>query len=56
MEFQITNFMNPLPRLCDNEWFSLDERLDDDALLTQEEEDYKFMVKLRKARCSYYIY
>ena len=44
MAFQETNFMNPLPRLFDNEWFSLDERLDDDALLAQEEDEYKFMV------------
>ena len=44
MAFQMTNFVNPLPRLSDTEWFSLDERLDDDALLAQEEDEYKFMV------------
>ena len=45
MAFQMTNFANPLPKLFDTEWFCLDERLDDDALLTQEEEEYKFMMK-----------
>jgi hypothetical protein len=45
MAFQMTSFINPLPRLSDTEWFSLDERLDDDALLTQEEDEYKFMVQ-----------
>ena len=44
MAFQMTNLANPLPRLFDTEWFCLDERLDDDALLTQEEDEYKFMV------------
>ncbi|XP_028418964.1 uncharacterized protein LOC114544563 [Dendronephthya gigantea] len=45
MAFQSTKFMNPLPRLFDHDWFSLDERLDDDALLAQEEDEYKFMMK-----------
>jgi hypothetical protein len=45
MSFQRTNFANSLPRLFDTEWFCLNERLDDDALLTQEEEEYKFMVQ-----------
>ncbi len=44
MAFQMTSFINPLPKLSDTVWFSLDERLDDDALLTQEEDEYKFMV------------
>lgn len=44
MAFQTTNFVDPLPRLSENNWFSLDERFDDDALLTQEEEEYKLLV------------
>ena len=37
--------MNPLPKLTDSMWFSLDERHDDDALLALEEDEYKFMVQ-----------
>lgn len=45
MAFQVTTFMNPLPKLTDSMWFSLDERHDDDALLALEEDEYKFMVQ-----------
>ena len=44
MAFQTTNFVDPLPRLSETDWFSLNQRLDDDALLAQEEEEYKSLV------------
>lgn len=33
-------FPSLLPRLTDDLWFSVDKRLDDDAILTKEEEEY----------------
>lgn len=44
MAFQTTNFVDPLPKLSESNWFSLNERFDDDALLTKEEEEYKLLV------------
>lgn len=44
MAFQHTQFFNPLPELSDPDWFSLNEREDDDLLLTNEENEYKLMV------------
>ena len=44
--------MNPLPKLSDTKWFSLDERQDDDALLIQEEDEYKYMVQWFECRVS----
>ena len=35
-----TTFPSLLPRLSDDLWFSLDKRLDDDAVLTKEEKEY----------------
>ncbi|XP_046852360.1 anaphase-promoting complex subunit 15B-like isoform X2 [Xenia sp. Carnegie-2017] len=45
MAFQHTQFFNPLPELSDPDWFSLNEREDDDLLLTNEENEYKLMMK-----------
>ncbi|KAK3752597.1 hypothetical protein QZH41_018793, partial [Actinostola sp. cb2023] len=33
-------FPSLLPRLSDDLWFSIDKRLDDDAILAKEEEEY----------------
>ena len=37
--FSVT-FPSLLPRVADDLWFTLEKRLDDDAALTKEEEEY----------------
>lgn len=38
-------FPSLLPRVADDLWFTLEKRLDDDAALTKEEEEYATSVR-----------
>lgn len=41
-------FPSLVPRLADDLWFSIDKRLDDDAALTKEEDEYTAQVRRMK--------
>lgn len=42
----LATFPSLLPRITDDLWFTLEKRLDDDAALTKEEEQYTALVRL----------
>ena len=46
MANSLTTFPSLLPRITDDLWFTLEKRLDDDAALTKEEEQYTALVRL----------
>lgn len=46
MANSLATFPSLLPRIADDLWFTLEKRLDDDAALTKEEEQYTALVRL----------
>lgn len=46
MANSLATFPSLLPRIADDRWFTLEKRLDDDAALTKEEEQYTALVRL----------
>ena len=44
MATSTTTFPSLLPRVADDLWFTLEKRLDDDAALSKEEEEYAALV------------